>query len=534
MCPSADTPLEVQLVNEVKNCRSCQWFWGGTLPFGPYPAFDWSSQLPEAFRLKHAGSQQETGASTLLMTARVTGCKPVEPAIMHGCRKAPIMTMGINPNLSPYFADKDYAARAYPNFTDPANYAFYYRYQTIYQEGLDLQFIKDHAVPGSEVVAEQDGYLLKVERSVSHRWLELTLRYAGEETDRKLEFAWTPEARYVILVQDKRTPTGNFSFRKGNWLAARFSLPIVDDVSIFSYPVDYYERILPSLKRLAAHLQAGQPPGSKVELRVGEDVSQHDMVACASPGWEKYDIPVKRIAANCAGNKAFAVRQLIQSRPAVLILVGSSTVEMFCDQFKGWIDLEYKDNDDHVRDSHYLLKETCTRKKYLKIEVDNYSLQCRLLVVPHFSYSDNYRANCRFSAPSWAAFQADFPGDAEVLNKNGKIKDKLLFGDVTELVIGDRDDPIQHQLSQAAWDVVMAHCYDPHRMIADALIAELGVSLHYNATAGRLERTAGSCAFCNNPSWRFDEAGCPYGKDRELAPGPGYLEDIVATVLRGK
>lgn len=534
MCPSADVPLEVQLVSEVKSCRSCQWFWGGTLPFGPYPAFDWPARTPEAFRLKRAESQQEAGTNTLLMTARVTGCKPVEPAIMHGCRKAPIMTMGINPNLSPYFVDKDFAARAYPYFADPANYAYYYRYQTIFQEGLDLQFIKEHTVPGSAVIAEKDGYLLKAERSVSHRWLELTLRYAGEETDRKLEFAWTPDARYVILVPDKKTPTGSFSFRKGAWIAARLVLPEVDDVAIYSHTVDYYERILPSLKKLSARLQADQPPGTRVELRVGEDVSQHDMVACASPGWHKYGIPVERIVANCAGDKAFALRQLIQSRPAVLILVGSSVAEMFCDPLKKWIDLEYKDRDDRLRESHHLLKETCTRKKYLKIEVDNYSLQCRLLVVPHFSYLDNYRANCRFSPPSWAAFQADFPGDAEVLKISGKIKDKPLSGDIIELAIGDRDDPVGNQLSRAAWDVIMAHHYDPHRMIADALIEEVGVSLGYDPATGHLLRTEGSCAFCNNASWHFAESGCPYGKDREQPPGPGYLEDIVAKVLRGR
>ena len=31
------------------------------------------------------------------------GKKFVEPAILRGCRKAPVMTVGINPNLSAYF-----------------------------------------------------------------------------------------------------------------------------------------------------------------------------------------------------------------------------------------------------------------------------------------------------------------------------------------------------------------------------------------------------------------------------------------------
>ena len=32
-------------------------------------------------------------------------------------------------------------------------------------------------------------------------------------------------------------------------------------------------------------------------LTIGEDVAQHDMVACGSPGWQtKFDMPMERIA----------------------------------------------------------------------------------------------------------------------------------------------------------------------------------------------------------------------------------------------
>ncbi|MFA6858023.1 MAG: hypothetical protein WCR31_12540, partial [Treponema sp.] len=37
------------------------------------------------------------------MDAVSAGEKLVEPAILRGCRKTPVMTVGINPNLSAYF-----------------------------------------------------------------------------------------------------------------------------------------------------------------------------------------------------------------------------------------------------------------------------------------------------------------------------------------------------------------------------------------------------------------------------------------------
>ncbi len=525
---------EVRLVSEVKKCQKCQWFWGGNPPFGPYPSFDWLTTFPQEFRQEHEGGQS-------LMQVRATGCKTVEPAIMHGCRKAPIMTMGINPNLSPYFVDRNYAARAYPNFEHLANYAYHYRYQTIYQECFGLQYIKDHEIANSVVIAEKDGEMLLVERPSNHRWLEMTLQYAGEEQPRKLEYAWTPEARYVILKGQKQGKIpGDYKFRQGEKLAFRFSLPGEDIQSIYSYPVPYYQRILPSLKILAELLQSAQPAGTNVKLKVGEDVSQHDMVACASPGWvEKFDMPVKRIEANCVTDQAFALRQLIQSRPAVLLLVGGSAVEMFCQQLKGWHDLDYQHGNNQTKDSHHLLKETCSRKKYLKIDIGNYHWHCLLVAVPHFSYSDNYRTNCRFSAPAWAAFQSEFPDDVKVLEEKLAEDPKKefiteLFDKVTELKITGNNDPIRSKLSQAAWDIMMANFYEPHKMIADALVSEVGVSLHYNADTGRLMRSEGSCSFCNNELWQFADTGCPYGKDREQLPEPAYLEQIVAQIKKGK
>ncbi|MCK9171436.1 MAG: hypothetical protein M0P01_13575, partial [Treponema sp.] len=41
---------ETALVQEVKSCRACPWFWRDIPPYGPYPAFDWTTSCPEAAR----------------------------------------------------------------------------------------------------------------------------------------------------------------------------------------------------------------------------------------------------------------------------------------------------------------------------------------------------------------------------------------------------------------------------------------------------------------------------------------------------
>ena len=47
-------------------------------------------------------------------------------------------------------------------------------------------------------------------------------------------------------------------------------------------------------------------------LTIGEDVAQHDMVACASHGWQsKFDMPMDRIAAHCVTEKGWMVAQFV-------------------------------------------------------------------------------------------------------------------------------------------------------------------------------------------------------------------------------
>lgn len=527
---SAITPLEVQLVEDVRSCRSCQWFWGGIPPYGPYPAYDWQSPFPERFQQSDPWDRGRTTAP--LMTVVTNGSQCVDPAIMHGCRKAPIMTMGINPNLTSYFQGTTGARWAYPHFSDSANYAYYYRFQTLYQESFNLDFLREHLLPESAIKAEDDGWLINVVRGRDHRWMELEILYQQEDKSRTIEVAWTDEARYIVVAEECQPHKDPYSFHKGDTITAKLVMPTGVETQLYENTTGYYQRFIPILQYLSDHINvtrettASGGPSTQVRLRLGEDVAQHDMVSCASPGWsESYDIPCDTIMKKCVSDKGFAIAQLLQSRPSVLVLVGRSSLEMFGTYFGRFMDLDYDD-----KDIYQLLKETCKRRKYLTIDIGGYTLRTRLIACPHFSYYENYYRQSRFSAEAWHAFTKDFPDDYEILKKEAKVKENGYNG-VTALKINGSEDRIQNHLSVAAWSVIMAYYLDPNRMIAAALIEEYSDgALALDEGTLRLQRAAGSCCYCDNSVWRFPD-GCTFGKKEETVAEPGQLEDVVRQVL---
>jgi len=110
-------PPEIGLVAAVKGCRTCGWFWRGTPPYGPYPAYDWNQQFPCA--VLHAQKPlPEAEIGNPWMTADLVGAGFPDPALMRGCRKAPIMTVGINPNMAAWSAGPKSAPVIYPGFKD--------------------------------------------------------------------------------------------------------------------------------------------------------------------------------------------------------------------------------------------------------------------------------------------------------------------------------------------------------------------------------------------------------------------------------
>ena len=96
--PSQD-PLEVALVFNVRPCGTCRFFWPenpAQQPYGPYSGYDFDSNMPAESK----GGAKDKSFVWLKGTTREPGFPDAE--VMDGCRKAPIMTIGINPNLTAF------------------------------------------------------------------------------------------------------------------------------------------------------------------------------------------------------------------------------------------------------------------------------------------------------------------------------------------------------------------------------------------------------------------------------------------------
>jgi hypothetical protein len=93
---------------------------------------------------------------TTLQPVRYAGRRRVVPELLSGCRKAPIMAVGINPNLPGFWPGKHNAVQ--PVFDDLLQYVHHYRYRAIgkleIEPGAYSQLLHgrtDPAVGGSEL-----------------------------------------------------------------------------------------------------------------------------------------------------------------------------------------------------------------------------------------------------------------------------------------------------------------------------------------------------------------------------------------------
>jgi cytosine/adenosine deaminase-related metal-dependent hydrolase len=118
-------PTEVQLALEVMPCQAMrQVYEPGARPhpcayfgeWGRYHSYDYAA----------AGPPDRPGIAAPLVYA---GKAALVPEILSGCRKAPIMSVGINPNLPGYWPFSRNALN--PLFDDFLQYAHYFRYRSV-------------------------------------------------------------------------------------------------------------------------------------------------------------------------------------------------------------------------------------------------------------------------------------------------------------------------------------------------------------------------------------------------------------------
>lgn len=516
-------PLEASLAVDVRNCRACSWFWQGTPPYGPFPSYDWLCDFPP--QALATGPQPAPRNAPEPPRRWLEGCfvksRLVEPGVMHGCRMAPIMTVGINPNMTAWFPAVSAAGWCYPAFSNDARYAYYYRHFTLYQESVALAEVRNGLDAVERIVAEDDGWLIGATRGNAHNYMELSVQYRSRSAPTVYEIAFAPAARWVIVQSAGKEREPGTWFAKGAVLAGRFEPQEGARVELFENVAGYYQRMIPVLQRFAAKCGL---TGAK--LTVGEDVAQHDMVSCASPGWQdKYDMPMATLARHCVSERGWFVAQFVQSQPKVVILVGSAALAMFRSVFAPFMTLE-----NTGRDIYQLLDETCTRPTYVSIDIGAVKFRTRLIATPHFSYAENFLAQARLSALAWEAFQADFAVDVEVLTTENRIY-KASAGGVIPVALSGADDPIRQRLSVNGWQVLSAYYMDPFDLVAGALAAEMQAgTLSYDQASGHLSRSDGPCHFCSNGLWQFPE-GCAYGKTGQAAYPPDTLEAVVREIL---
>lgn len=116
-------PTEVELIYEVMPCSAmrsafepanqkhpCTYF----KKWGNYHSYDYTNDgAPVKEGIEHP--------------SKYVGLAPLSPEVLSGCRKSPIMAIGINPNLPGFFEYRKNSA--YPLFDDYKQYAHYFRFR---------------------------------------------------------------------------------------------------------------------------------------------------------------------------------------------------------------------------------------------------------------------------------------------------------------------------------------------------------------------------------------------------------------------
>src|SRR5580698_3057879 len=207
-------PLEVELVFNVRCCGTCQFFWPANAsqqPYGPYPTYDFASNTP---KLAEPANNPESFAWVKGKT-QAAGFPDAE--VMDGCRKAPIMTIGINPNLTAFLPGQTGASWCYPSFSSDGGtdswtkYAYYYRYRSVYQERFDLKFAEQFVAPQGRIVAQKSGRMVGADIPSDAPAYKITVRYDGDSVDTVIDLPGTlGEPRYVLLY-DTVAPNNRFA-----------------------------------------------------------------------------------------------------------------------------------------------------------------------------------------------------------------------------------------------------------------------------------------------------------------------------------
>jgi hypothetical protein len=382
----------------------------------------------------------------------------------------------------------------------------------------------------------KSGVLVNATRATDAPAFDLRVQYDGESSPTFIHVPGTLAARFSVLF-DAEPP--NNRFLAGDIVAAPLAIPDGQAVDVFAQPLTYYTQIVPVLQRLERHLIDQGHADARV--RVGEDVGQLDMVACASPHWGPGWLggtsqSVNAIVANCVLRNVWAIKQLLQTRPTILFLVGQSTWTMFRHAF-GHLITGDPALPAFPEDGPYTLLRATTDREYslqYATTIGNraFQLSTRLVITPHFSYTVNFMPQFRMPAARYEDFQRTCADAVTFLEHDSRFVTTREPGVFVSIGIkADADaalSELTHRFPAAAAQLKPAF-YDAHAMMAAVLMSLYNQRRMTYVTPptgrGFLARGEGPCSFCVNDHWTFPE-GCPYGKPDEPRYPVGFLEEI--------
>ena len=263
----------------------------------------------------------------------------------------------------------------------------------------------------------------------------------------------------------------------------------------------------------------------ELQLALGEDACQADMVACASPGWDKWfpDKARRGIENECVRKRMYLLLQLLQTRPKIIVFSGMSAFSMFYAVMKPYIAPILDLN----KDTYITLRDSISNEIRLNIE-DNGSklVSSRLAISPHFSYSDNFRPQYRFSKAEWDEYSKNFNTEFSLLAKIAKLNSDntccIIFED-------DPNAPTSKSIGEDVWNILQEHLFNAEDCIAEIILDEYNKG-QIMVEKGHLKRSDGPCRFCDNQLFSFAE-GCPYGKLNAQEEAASSLNHIARSVM---
>ncbi len=279
-------PTEVELVFEVMPCLSArQTYDSATAPhpcsyfgeWGFYHSYDYAS----------AGPPDQPQIDLPVVYA---GKRQVVPELLSGCRKAPILCVGINPNL-PGWTDSTRSA-IHPYFDDVLQYAHYFRYRTSDKLRVPLTDYEDLLGAGSDEPSSPQ-----------------PLTTVGDDIP-------VEPARVLMYVQYQRLLDG-LAQRQG-WQDHK--LAVGEDIAYAN--------------------MVACPSTRWVVRRSQEDPAMPVMGAARARG----------IVGECFYERKYFLRQLVQSLPAVIVVFSQTTAREFITALAGRFTAGDPDPDEPLAD----------------------------------------------------------------------------------------------------------------------------------------------------------------------------------------